>query len=918
MATAQPTVYLSICSRDLHSRRGQLNQSLKKRGVSLSQDPPASLDARGQIESRLCAIAASDLVVHVAGRASGPEPSPEALAQALSAWDQASPGFSARLGLKAGDRISYTQLEARLAYALGKTVYPILLAGNFPYDAHPKEDFASGGLQHAHRKVLEGLCSETQQARTPIELDHVIRHLDLPGAKQSPKPAARRTLVLAGSLILVAGGWFAWQRFGSPFHLSMPPRELALSLVEHTVVHDQVGVITTADQRFASAEATVAEQARISASALRNTLARWAKEICADPKSSDYDRALAEFVNKDYAKAEASALRAAPKGTEQEVDKAAPESHRSLIVALCAQMAQYKYGAACETTLRPGFNNSHYSADAKTAAQQRHDSYWRRSLPESIQKGPGMGGGAWHVMLSESQGANGGRARGFTYPPDDVIALKSWVASGNAARGKLEDAILLARHLPEEYQKIHGREHSSVAIAIENYASILLGDGQFEAAANQLAHQPKVPVPAGGESGPAMNYYQSNLISSRLSLATGDLSHAENQARFAVTERERLLGREHPEFAEALSQLALALQALGKSAEAEKCQQQALDIQEKCFGLRSLPSTIGLRRLALIWQDLGKLEKANTSLRECLRVQGQILREEDLEMAETHAALAISDYESGYNDDAIEHDLKAVELMQRSQGASALRLAPVYFNLARALWIADRFKEAWSYAMQSLTMLEAAKNLNTPALARTLELVGRLKDADEQHTEAESYFRRTIRIHMTCMNMGHPEYPMTMHALARNLCQQGRIDEALGMHKEADKLLKQSLPPDHWMNGVGIKYHAITLHQAGRFNEADELLAESKRILDSTLGKNHWRTANATYHARQWEAEKELRALLLQRGESPDVLAEKLRRLQEERARQEQEKKLPDKTTTMERGRRERAHPVAAVALPQA
>jgi tetratricopeptide (TPR) repeat protein len=890
---ASPKIFLSLCPGELHAIRGTLRQRLARRGVSIFPEIAGALDDRAQLEARLRDIAASDIVIHVVGQSHGPEPSPDVLAQTLAAWNQASPGLSQRLGLNPGDRVSYAQLEVRLAYALGKSVHPVMLDNTFPCEGS-QDDFQARRLQHAHRKVFENMPCEMPRARGAFELYEFVQNLDLPGVRPPSKFNYRRPLLLAGALALAAAGWFAWSHFGG-LRDSRDPEELAVALVTHTMAHDQAGVITTAEQRYARAEEVVAAEAKIPVADLRKTIASWAKSVCAAPSSSDADRAVAEFAMKDYAKAETSALRATPKGPEQDMNKVPLEERRSVLVAFCAQIAQERYGAAALSMFTHGFESAEQPTSLRSAAQQRYDLSWRHAFVRSLSEG--TAGGVWHVILG-----NESLEPDFRFPADEVIALKSREAADLAALGKLDEAVPLARHLPEEYERLYGREHPSVAIAMENYASILQQDGQFHAAFTQISQMPAIPVPANTESGAVMNYYQSSLIASRISLATGNPANAEKQARFVATERERLLGKEHHALAEALSQLALALQVQGKFAEAEKCQQRAMEIQEKCFGLRGLPSTLGQRRLALIWKDMGNLEKANTTLRECLRVQKQQITEDNPEIAEAHAVLAESDYQCGYIDDAIEHGLKAVELIQRRRGTEVLQLAPIYLTLAKAIWMkkdADGIQEAWSYAMQALKLQEATKNLYTPLMALTLEELGRMTNSIGRQTEAESYLQRAVRLYMTGMRTGHPAYPLVMHVLARNLCDQKRVKEAIDMHVDANNILKGLVGEDHWQYAIGLNQQALTLHDMGQFNEADELVDQAQRILASTLGDNHWRTMKASRFIAQWKAEKTLRAILSQGGQSPEATAERIRQFQQEQARQKQQVEQPKKPTAM-------------------
>jgi len=110
----------------------------------------------------------------------------------------------------------------------------------------------------------------------------------------------------------------------------------------------------------------------------------------------------------------------------------------------------------------------------------------------------------------------------------------------------------------------------------------------------------------------------------------------------------------------------------------------------------------------------------------------------------------------------------------------------------------------------------------------------------------------------------HRDTLSAMNNLARLLRSSGRLEEAEAQAREAVKLGRKVLPPDHWMIGAILMAQGTTLMDMERYKEAEPILAESLSIIQGAFGEDHPNTTKARANLNT----------LYTRWNKPDVAAE--------------------------------------------
>ena len=114
-------------------------------------------------------------------------------------------------------------------------------------------------------------------------------------------------------------------------------------------------------------------------------------------------------------------------------------------------------------------------------------------------------------------------------------------------------------------------------------------------------------------------------IADRCFQAQGKYEEAEELYRQALKIDEKTIGKDHPEYAIQLNNLAGVVKARGRYEEAEELYRQALKISEKTIGKDHPDYAMRLNNLASVIKDQGRYEEAEKRFRQALELSNRIL-----------------------------------------------------------------------------------------------------------------------------------------------------------------------------------------------------------------------------------------------------------------------------------------------------
>jgi tetratricopeptide (TPR) repeat protein len=168
-------------------------------------------------------------------------------------------------------------------------------------------------------------------------------------------------------------------------------------------------------------------------------------------------------------------------------------------------------------------------------------------------------------------------------------------------------------------------------------------------------------------------------------------------------------------------------------------------------------------------------------------------------------------------------------------------------NQVLSLHQAGKYAEALPLARRSLAIRESSLSSEDPRIAKALNNLGRLYQAQDNFREAEASYRRALNIWEKALGLEHP-------SVATGLNNLGALYRDQGRYAEAEPILKQSLAIWEKVLGPEDPYLATTLTNIGflycdlgRYAESEPLLKGGLTIREKVLGPEHADVADSLH-----------------------------------------------------------------------
>jgi tetratricopeptide (TPR) repeat protein len=212
----------------------------------------------------------------------------------------------------------------------------------------------------------------------------------------------------------------------------------------------------------------------------------------------------------------------------------------------------------------------------------------------------------------------------------------------------------------------------------------------------------------------------------------GKLAEAEPYYRDALEKRRRVLGEEHPNTLDSISNMGVLLGSQGKLAEAEPYCRDALEKRRRVLGEDHWETLISINTMGALLQDQVKLAEAEPYLREVLQKSHRLLGDENPNTVISVARLVRLELDQHRDQEALDL-IEPFEPAARKafSGGNAPRLATFLTLLGRARvgvgYDRARFALAEANLLEAHAIFLAAKNRG-PSHKDTLECVKALAD----------------------------------------------------------------------------------------------------------------------------------------------------------------------------------------------
>jgi tetratricopeptide (TPR) repeat protein len=229
----------------------------------------------------------------------------------------------------------------------------------------------------------------------------------------------------------------------------------------------------------------------------------------------------------------------------------------------------------------------------------------------------------------------------------------------------------------------------------------------------------------------------------------GRYSEAEPLYVRSLSIREQELGKDHPDVANSLNNLAELYRSQGRYNEAEPLYVRSLSIREQELGKDHPDVASSLNNLAGLYDSQGRYSEA-----EPLYVR----------------SLSIWEQELGKDHPNVANSLNNLALLYLAQG---------------------RYSEAEPLFVRSLSIWEQQLGKDHPNVATSLNNLAGLYDSQGRYSEAEPLYVRSLSIWEQQLGQNHPDVASSLNNLAGLYKTQGRFSEAEPLYIEGLRILSQ-------------------------------------------------------------------------------------------------------------------------------
>jgi tetratricopeptide (TPR) repeat protein len=639
-------------------------------------------------------------------------------------------------------RTSYTQYEALYARKRGKKVWYLFIDESFPIDAYEPEPTELRELQTAYRRRLQCDTHVFHPLTSSAALEASVLKLrdDLTRLRRG----VRQWAVGVTALLAVIAGLVIWQLRSQALMKTEIKSEMAKlrqGIMAYPQMEAQVrGSQTEKDPAVLQERvyAELAKQLGVDAKLLREKLPRFAEDLKRAPDASNYERANAAYVGKDYLEAERLALQAA-----DEARKAAPSKPKDLLQALTlaglAAQKHVEYVRAME----------HFRAAEKLTDRDRNPGEWAevQHLIANLTLDQGQYPEAEKILRNVIEVRT--HVLGSEHP--DTLRSRNSLDYALWKGGKYTEAEADFLELIKREEKVLGPEHPDtllsrhgLAITLDLQAKYADAEAQFRAL---IKTEERV---LGAEQPPTLR--------SRMELAItlyeqGKYQEAEVQLRALSETEEKVLGAEHPETLRSRSNLAVALYEQGKYQEAEAEHRSLLKLREKVLGPEHPDTLLNRNNLALMLINQGKYQEAEAQFSALIKAEEKVMGAQHPATLQSRNGLAHALEGQGKYPEAEEDFRELIKLEEKILGPEHPDTLASRSGLAKTLLAEDK--------------------------------------------DAEPHIRELIRLQEKVLGSENPDTLESYYYFASGLTHRGKIQEAKEFARRAAEGARKVLGPNH-------------------------------------------------------------------------------------------------------------------------
>ena len=200
--------------------------------------------------------------------------------------------------------------------------------------------------------------------------------------------------------------------------------------------------------------------------------------------------------------------------------------------------------------------------------------------------------------------------------------------------------------------------------------------------------------------------------------------------------------------------------------------------------------------------------------------------------------------DAGKYDEALPLAQRAVELSEKTHGATHPAIAPSLNNLALVYEATGAYAKAETVFLRAYAIYRDTPGPTDPQMATTLNNLGSLYRTMGAYAKAEPYFTQALAIKEKSLGPEHPDVATSLNNLAELYRTIGQYSKAEPLYARTLALYEKTLGPSHLAVGVARNNLALLYDETGDYAKAEPLYRTALAIYEQALGPNHPDVAN--------------------------------------------------------------------------
>jgi tetratricopeptide (TPR) repeat protein/CHAT domain-containing protein len=327
-----------------------------------------------------------------------------------------------------------------------------------------------------------------------------------------------------------------------------------------------------------------------------------------------------------------------------------------------------------------------------------------------------------------------------------------------------------------------------------------------------------------------------------LGLLYKDLGNYEKAEPFLLEAKEirnRVLGKEHPLYPMSLISLADCYILMGRYEKAEPLNLEAIAIREKILGKMHPEYATSLNNLAILYLSMGNYEKAETLLLESKNIQEKTLGKEHPDYAKSLNNLGQLYQNLGNYEYAEPFYLEAKDIFARIFGKEDPLYAASLNNLANLYYSMGDYEKAKPIYLEAKDIRYRTLGKDHPDYAAALSNLANLYWITGNYENAESLYLEARDIRLRVFGKEDPNHAMSLNNLANLYLNMGYFEKAEPLYLEAKDIRFRTLGKEHPDYALSLNNLAECYQNTGSYEKAKDLYLEAQAIQEKILGKDH-------------------------------------------------------------------------------